>query len=731
MFTTNFGRSLMVSAFCLTALACTGNDARKCKIAPLSNGDVRMVCPGGRTIVVPAGKDSESLPDDCEGVVVGNVVELSCGNQSVDLGACGAGFAGDLLLGSPSDLGFSPWQGFSDAQNAANIEAFEEQGCTKLLGNLYVDGASIGTYRPLLERLQYAERVKVLGSTVQLRIPELVAAHIDLGDASVASLDVPKLERGGLSMNGGQYDGSLLLPEFREGVVAINDVVGLELLSLPRWESGSLSLSNLNDLTTLHTPNLRRASSVQISEVFGIERLDFNSLEWANSILLGSNNSLASFAAPRLVGAPNGIEIYGSRVLGELAFPVLQTASFFSVSESDELERLVLPELQIVNSLQVFNLPALNLFEAPRITRLMGELHFAGNGEISGVSFSAPELIEVAGLQIGGSQFVSFKAPKLESTDYDPIEFLEARYIEQIDLSSLRNTGLTLETAINAEEKPLSIQLTRFVYTHSPPASGDPNWPVRLVVGHDAPVDIDFSEALINTPIHIEVGNPRSGWDFHSGFSGVVRLQNIRAANQIIFRNAANLPAIYVNNVGSRNSLLDGVFGTRGLRIANVVDSYLAVFSAGLSDDAAVTLTNTYASVVAIEGSPNAFPSLTIEYLSTNTNDAFMSVVSASLEALQLRMNTPQTGQYVAFDLVSEGDIFIHSDSVESVSFSSLFEGQFELQSLSIRPEQVNVPSNTSNLLVGQFVASWDGLECPSHILSAWPNVSLLPTGCL
>lgn len=133
--------SSVVLAF--AALGCSGNDARKCAVSTQENGDVRVSCPGSRTIVIPAGADADGGGEECrttQNAATGEYL-LECQGTTVSLGRCGLGFAGSVFLGPDTHSAMESFPSVDRRMNSRNIASFLDNGCSRVLGTVVVTSA--------------------------------------------------------------------------------------------------------------------------------------------------------------------------------------------------------------------------------------------------------------------------------------------------------------------------------------------------------------------------------------------------------------------------------------------------------------------------------------------------------------------------------------------------------------------------------------------------------------
>lgn len=547
------------SLACALVLGCAGNDARKCKVSTLSDGGVRVDCPGSRTIVIPAGEDSLAEGgDECAAERDASTGEyfLRCKDTTVSLGLCGLGHEGSLFLGPDSHAQLPDLNDVDRRMNSRSIQSFTERECTRVMGTLYVS-ASAEDYRDFLDTVEFAERVVFVDDVDGVSLPELRAAAIEVSDVSnFATMDLPRWTVGGLRATSGEYEGTLSLGALQKGDVTLESIVGLVRIEAPALKSGSVRMSWLDDLESVDFPVLESVEMLEVWSNGQLQTFSMPALKSAESIQMMQNFGLENAQFPLLESANVRFHVTDHAALTTLEIPSLAYVGDLLFSLTEELSSLVAPSLTTAGALSVEATPALTRIEFPVLEEVGFDFQIGGTLLPGTVELRMDALRSVNRLQILVGEFSVLSFAALESVGQGTVSVAIGSETSEVRFPKLRNTELVVESRGTGPFADLVIDVSDFSFEGT---SEDPIWDSALrLTSYDEvrPLTLLADRLSFDGWTIIEGFELQTMLRPTSGFRGRLELGGTTDVTKFDFSAAATLRELKIAGMGTQTAPL-------------------------------------------------------------------------------------------------------------------------------------------------------------------------------
>ena len=620
---------------CVVLLACSGNDAQRCKVATMDDGGVRVSCPGSRTIIIPPGDDASGSADECvtEQDPQTGEYRLSCKDTVVSLGRCGLGLASDVFLGDESDDFVEDLPTELRRNNWRTLESARDHGCDRVLGTLWITHEGATRYADILETLNYAETIEFLDPVEGLSLPELRSAHIKLGEHpnAWATLNAPNLRAGGVEISGGSYEGVLDFNNFRSAHLTLTDIGDVTEVQARELRTGTVLLSELSRVTTIELPLLENAGQLSLRELEALEALELPSLTYSQRVVLTGLRDVARVDLSVLEYVEEELVLQDFERVETLVFPVLNYAGGLSVMELPELRELVVPTLSHVPGgilisdlsalvrLELFSLestPSMELRDLPSLVSLqlnaledvwllslealpsLALLHAnrlradvaLHLGEIAtdvddGIEIVFAQLERLNSFDLDTSVVRSLEMPALREIDRDLLAFTDVTLLRRLILPNLQNVRVHVLLE-GAPDYAVEINLVNYSHIGGVP-NDDPTDPHLWVRGEQGRrVSLNIDDATITGRTLLQDIQLERDLVIGPMITGKLQIERVPSGGRIKVGNATGLAYLALEQVGLEQDPLRGVFGAREMREVNLRSCFIHDLELGLAPGA-------------------------------------------------------------------------------------------------------------------------------------------------
>lgn len=725
---------------CVFALACSGNDARKCTVATLSNGDVRVVCPGSRTILIPAGADAAGGGDECRSTQNATTGEylLECQGTTVSLGRCGLGFNGSIFVGAPDHPELQSLLEIDRRMNARNLATFLEDGCTRILGTLYIAEGSAAELAELTGTLEHAQTIRFVDAVPGVAMPNLRAAALDLGNFGQvwSPALAPKLSTGGVRITGGTLSGDVELLAFQQGVVSLEELPQVQRVLVPSMREGRVSLVGMPNLQQVDFSSLESAREFRVAPGNSLGALSLPALESVDYLELDGVGFMTSLELPRLVEVGSAAFVSGPHGLRDQSFPRLQRAGILSFSDAEDLRTVDFPELRVVQTLSFGSAPNLSRVGAPLLEHVEGGFIVNTSGqEDAGVDLSLPRLLSAGSFTFDGTNLRAFEAPVLNAVASGAIVIEGVTNLVRVTLPMLQEVGLKVHS-VSASLSPLVVDLSTVSFTRHSASAVDVEPDFLLRSDGVQPLSVNLEHAEIDGAVAIQAQILGESLRIGQRFSGSLHLEGFSNGSAIDLSNAILLRYLNVVQVGSVNSRWIGRVGSTALDHIRVSGSFLEGLSLYLVNEGTLQIINGNAiDELEIQTAPQTTASIFVDSDVTGTTQGdvrFSAIRAPNLTRGIVDINVPAT-RILDFAAFVSGDVRMFLFDAEAINFGSFVTGTLDLTTFKMPLANFVYPTAPPvGSLTGIVRANWVASFCSSALIAVWPNVdSVTQTSCM
>lgn len=710
----------------LSVVACSGNDANKCKVTALESGEVRVNCPGQPAITLPAGSDGSAGTIECEMVtddLSGREV-LVCDGLEVELRSCPGGAVGEAFLGTQDELAAT---GFVEAEKSVQTVRFlEENACERLEGTVYITASSASLYPEILERLRIVERLVVVGEIERTEMPNLVAASVTFLDApnSIDKLIMPVFEDGALTITGGVLDGNLELSSFKTGLITISNVQGLRELRIPKFESGQLELSGLDDLEVLDVRSARVVEAFRFEFLPALTTIDARSLEYATRVRLADLPSLSTVDFSGLVEVAQRIELHRFGTVELLEFPRLERVGGLTIERAQNLRLLSAPELRVIFTESWVETNATT--SSPAIDILLPKLETVGRAAFSNENLRKLDLTSLRAVTQGVAGLPA------------PVLAVISDRLEELVVPNLSNTILNILLS-GTPTVPVQLDISSFYF--------DVVDSRRTLDGHALLIRSDS-----NHEVALEFGNVNSSWfidiegvrfaePFQPGptLRGAFRLTNIETGSMVDLSAIENLRRVILTDVGSAADPAFLHLTGAGLEEIMIEDGHYVGADLRVESGASVELH--------FQSGGRFHGDIALNGPGELTNSPSLRLFSSPNHGTgEIRIDSVRTGELQRFSLSNYGTSLGALD-LPNVRALSLVGDYLTLSSLRIPRidaettalwltlpampvDGIHLNPVVQPAIAGTIQLNWQGQACPLGLFELLPSINFV-TGCV
>lgn len=714
-------------SLCALALACSGNDAKRCKVSTMDDGGVRVACPGSPAIVLPPGTDSSGLPDECvteQNPQTGDYT-LRCKETVVALGRCGLGVDSDLFLGDESDEFAISLPPELRRNNWRTIAEAQEKGCDRVLGTVWISEEGAERYHDFLQTLTYAQVIEFIGPVEGLSLPELRAAQIRVGDRPKvwATLRAPNLRAGGVEIIGGSYEGPLDFDTFVNAALTVTGVEGVTELNARELRAGHIEFANLPDLVRIELPSLRFTEELVFEHLPSLREVNAPSLEYVGRVRLADLVALEMVDLSGLVHVRGNLEFHRFGAVESLLFPKLESAHIFTIESNPSLQLVRAEKLKRVGERIAIGTDATS--DETVLDIILPALESARSASFSNVNLRKLDLSSFTGVT---DRPVGLHAANL---------VLTSSVLEELILPNLRNTGLYV-TLNGSGITPVLIDVSNFYF--------DAVDSTNVLDGHAMKIAGTQSNSVI-----LKMGNVYSSWQvvvegvrfaetFTPGpsISGAFQMTNVPSGSMVDLTNNVAFRRIILEAVGSEADPYFLRLLSPSLTELEVQGGHMNGAEIASADGAMLRIGSTDDSH--FEGDISLLGTTHVQ-----TNRSLRLFGAPIYSAGELLVGTISSGDITRLQM----ELYVSSvESLElgSVEHLSIFGTTSEISYLdisSIQSLSASPPLDLSSVpieglvlnpvpqpgITGTIKAEWSGLACPVDLFALLPNVTF-NTGC-